>query len=97
MTAGVAAWGGSLTGMGKRKLQRGHKCAECILDMEMTSWEDVYTSRVAGLTNAIMADSSYPLHNAFKLLHSGRRLRQQKARTKRFMSSSVSSANSMSQ
>ena len=78
--------------MDKRKLQRVRKCAERILGMEMPRWEDVYTSRVAGLTHAIMADSSHPLHNAFELLPSGWRLRQQKARTKRCMSSFVRTA-----
>ena len=65
MTAGVAAWGRSLSGnyKGSANAQERILVYMVYMDSEMTRWEDVYTSRVVELTHElIMTDSSHTLY-----------------------------------
>ena len=73
----------------KRYLNRVRKTAERIIGSRVDTFENLYSSRVLKKAQAIMADTSHPLHDLYEPLPSGRRIRTVACKTKRHADSFI--------
>ena len=92
MVFGVAVWGGALTCQDKRTIKRVKVCAERIMGTKVSGWETIYNSRLQMMTSRILKDNKHPLYGYLQYLPSGKRLRQDRIRTKRYGTSFVPKA-----
>ncbi len=90
----ILCWGGNVTGIDARRINRVVKGAVRVIGVQQQSMEETYTSLLAGKLNDIMDDISHPLHErlAGQLIVRSGRMRLPSAVTDRYLSSFVPQA-----
>ncbi len=87
LTGCITAWFGNSPAGNRKALQRVVRTARHIVGGELSSLQDIYTSRCIRKAKRIIKDSSHPSHSLLSLLPSGRRLRSIRSCTSRLRDS----------
>ena len=92
LTSSITIWYAAATAKDKGRLQSAE---EKVIDCNLPSLQDLYTSRTLRRAGKIVADPSHPGHKLFETLSSGRRLRSIRTKTSRHENSFFPSAVSL--
>ncbi len=87
LTGCITAWFGNSPAGNRKARQRVVRTARHIVGGELSSLQDIYTSRCIRKARRIIKDSSHPSHSLISLLPSGRRLRSIRSCTSRLRDS----------
>ena len=86
---GIVVWYKALSSNDLKKMERVRKTAQRIIGLPVDGYETLYKHRLFSKVETILKDCSHPLHDHYKLLPSGKRLRSVACKTKRHLTSFV--------
>ena len=84
----ITVWYGALSRKDRKKLDKIIKCAGRT-GAEVTSMEKLYHKKMRNMVDKMRASENHPLHECFKFLSHGKRLRMPRIRTTRFKNSFI--------